>query len=574
MKDTDHKYCSILLDVLQAQGIKDIVASPGSRNAPLLISCSYRDDLNVQVIADERNAAFFALGMAMISRKPVVLICTSGTALYNYAPAVAEAYYQGIPLIVISADRPFYWIDQDDSQTLIQPEALGKIVKKSFDIPVECNNPELEWYVNRVANEVAILASAPKPGPVHVNIQIEAPISGTIEKEGSITRVINSISPVHHIHPSVLKELTQRLAGKRVLVVAGFMAPDDELNRQLMLFSSIPGVKILCETLSNLHLPGNPYAIDSVIAGLSDEMKERLRPDIVIAIGGALVSRMLKEFIRNTQPEVWTLGDSYFGIDCFKNLTLNLQVTPAIFFKAIYFSLKRHYHTKGNPDEHCRGYLPLWDEVKERQLILREEFVRNADWSELKAFNHILANLPRDYNLYLSNGTSVRYAQLFTENIPHASYSNRGVSGIDGTTATAAGCSLEYKGKTILISGDLSFAYSPGVMGLPMLPASFKIIVINNKGGGIFRFISPTRYIEHRDRYFCADPEVPVEKLAEAYGWNYYRAESEEELKVAFTNLLTDSQNAVLEVISDEEYSASLLRKYMRLTFEKGCEKK
>lgn len=569
MKETDHKYCSILLDVLQAQGVKNIVASPGSRNAPLLISCSYREDLNVQVIADERNAAFFALGMAMISRKPVALICTSGTALYNYAPAVAEAFYQGIPLIVISADRPFYWINQDDSQTLIQPEALAKIVKKSFNIPVECNNPELEWYVNRIANEAALLASAQKPGPVHINIQIEAPISGTLEKKDIMPRVINTITPLPHIHPSVLKELTQRLAGKRVLVVAGFMAPDDELNRQVMLFSALPGVKILCETLSNLHLPDNPYAIDSVIAGLSDEMKEMLRPDIVIAIGGALVSRMLKEFIRNMKPEVWTLGDSYFGTDCFKNLTLNLQVSPTIFFKAISHSLRRYYRTQGNPPQYCQDYLPQWNKVKECQLILRREFVKNADWSELKAFNHILSNLPRDYNLYLSNGTTVRYAQLFTENIPHGSYSNRGVSGIDGTTATAAGCSMEYKGKTILISGDLSFAYSPGVMGLPMLPTSFKIIVINNKGGGIFRFISPTRYIEHRDRFFCADPAIPVEKLAEAYDWNYYRAESEEELKVAYANFLADMRNAVLEVISDEEYSASILRKYMRLSFEK-----
>ncbi|MDE7412227.1 MAG: 2-succinyl-5-enolpyruvyl-6-hydroxy-3-cyclohexene-1-carboxylic-acid synthase [Muribaculaceae bacterium] len=558
MKDTDKIYCRILLDVFEAHGIQDVVASPGSRNAPILISISYRENLRCHVITDERNAAFTALGIAMVSRNPVVLICTSGTALYNYAPAIAEAYYQRIPLIVISADRPAQWIGQNDSQTLLQVNALQGIVKKEFDIPVENIDEEMNWYVNRIANEAVNVSGAGYPGPVHINIQFGNPLSNTIDRKVFPTRVVSVMDSSPILSFRMIQELKKRLEGKRILIVAGFMPPDNSLNKYLSLFASLPNVKLLCETISNLHISGNPYAIDSVIAGLQDSEKEKLRPDIVISIGGALISGMLKDFIRKASPEIWTLGDTSFEVDCFKNLTLNIRISPAIFFKTMYHPLKK-CDTSTAP-----GYRVLWDEVCGKQIAIRKKFVEDINWSELKAFRFILDNLPIQYNLFLSNGTSIRYAQLFTNCIPHASYANRGVSGIEGTNATAAGCALAYKGPTLLITGDMSFAYSPGIMGYA-LPPSFKIIVINNKGGGIFRFISPTRYIEHRDRFFCADPALPIEGLTQAYGWKYYSVDSEESMKRQFKDFLDYPSNTIMEIKIDEEYSASILRKYMRL---------
>ena len=565
MKDTDKVFCRILLDVLEAGGITDIVASPGSRNAPLLISCSYRDTFNTRVITDERTAAFVALGIATVSQRPVVLLCTSGTALYNYAPAIAEAFYQKLPLIVISADRPFQWIDQNDSQTLVQPGALEKIVKKSFDIPADSGNEELEWYVNRIANEALYIASGKDAGPVHINIQFEAPLSNTVEIVKEPPRLIETISPQPRFSPIQINNLTSRLFGKKILVVAGFQQPDAELNRFVSLFASLPGVKVMAETLSNLHLPGNPYAIDSVLAGLDREQKDALRPDIVISIGGALVSRMLKEYIREERPAIWSLGDSSPGIDCFKSLSLYIDTPPAFFFKALYLTLKKRYDKDSESSKKMRGYSSLWNRITSAQLSIRESFISECEWSELRAFRYILAHIPSSFNLFLSNGTCVRYAQLFTEQIPHASYSNRGVSGIEGTTATAAGCAMAYKGSTLLITGDMSFAYSPGVMGIEGLPDCFKIIVINNRGGGIFRFISPTRYIEHRDRFFCADPKGPCKGLAEAYEWTYFFADSEQALEENLNKFLHHPSKALLEIYSDEEYSASILRRFMRL---------
>lgn len=566
MKDSDKNYCRILLDVLEAGGVKDVVASPGSRNAPLLISCSYRQNLSTRVITDERTAAFVALGMAMVSRKPVVLICTSGTALYNYAPAIAEAFYQKVPLILISADRPFHWIDQNDSQTLVQPGALEKIVRKSFDIPVESSDSEMDWYVARIANETLnICRDSHCAGPVHINIQFNAPLSNTNEDIRSTPTLVEIITPPSRFSPTQMSEITSRLLGKKILVVAGFMPPDDELNSWISLFSELPGVKLLCETISNLHINGNQYAIDTVLAGLTRDQKKELRPDIVISIGGALVSRMLKEFIREMKPEVWTLADTYHGIDCFKALSLHIDIRPAAFFKAVTLTLKKKYKKDPEATQLTQPYTSSWAKAEEAQLDIRNKFIDQSDWSELKAFKYILQDIPRNFNLFLSNGTCVRYAQLFTTHVPHASYSNRGVSGIEGTNATAAGCAISYNGPTLLITGDMSFAYAPGIMGIDNLPPDFKIIVINNRGGGIFRFISPTRYIEHRDRFFCANPHVPVRGLAECYGWKYFRVESEEAVIVTFKEFLEYSGNAVLEIFSDEEYSASLLRKYMRL---------
>lgn len=558
MKDTDKEYCGVLLDLLYEHGVRELVLSPGSRNAPILLASFYRDKLKKQIICDERNAAFVALGKSLVSKRPVAVACTSGTALYNYAPAVAEAFYQKIPLIIISADRPFEWIGQNDSQTLIQPGALEKIVKASYDLPLDSEREDTSWYANRVINEAMITACSGIPGPVHINIRFDAPLSGTKERFETELRVVRQIKPFPYFHPEVLKDLAEKLKGKRIMVTAGFMAPDNGLNKSLAQFSELSQTVVLAETISNLHLSGNPYAIDTVLAGLSPEEKRNLFPDIVIAIGGAPISRMLKEFIRSDEKcEVWTLSDTSYDVDCFKKLSLHIEVSPEIFFKALYSRLKK--------DTHAPNYKEEWQKVKMEQLKGRKEFLEKTEWSELKAFEFIFSNIPSDWNLFLSNGTPIRYAQLFTQCLPHASYGNRGVSGIEGTTATAAGCALTYKGNTLLITGDMSFSYAPGVLGIKDLPAGFKIIVINNKGGGIFRFISPTRYTDCREEYFCADPEVPIEGLAKAYGWSYSRVESMQELEESFNSMLASKDKMILEIRTDEEYSASILRKYMRV---------
>lgn len=565
--DTADGNCRELLDVLMAQGVTTIVLSPGSRNTPLLIGASAREDLHKYMINDERTAAFIALGISLASHKPVALACTSGTALYNYAPAVAEAYYQRMPLIVISADRPMQWIGQDDSQTLIQPGALDKIVKKSFDIPARSVTPQLPegrmfddeqtWYVNRVANEAVLTATTGIPGPVHINIQLDNPLNRTVPYKKGNPRTVSYYESVRTLSPSLCEKAAKYLRNKKILVVAGFMQPDHNLNRALDWFLETSGAMLMAETISNLHIQRHERAfeIDSVLRLIHDYQKEQLKPDVIISIGGSLVSRKLKEFLRGCAgAEHWTLADTDLSADCFQRLERHFDSPPAAFFGRIGSEMRRWEHGSGH------SYHYAWMAVKE--LLIESQTTGVPTWSELLVFDHILDTMPDRWNLFLSNGTPVRYAQIMMKSMPHACYCNRGVSGIDGTNATAFGASLAYKGTTLLITGDMSFSYCPEILNLARLGGDLRIVVINNAGGGIFRFIDTTRNLPMRERYFCSDPQLPLRALAEAYGWRYLQAGSDEELADALPVLYT-SPRVLLEVTVDPQTSADTLRDYM-----------
>lgn len=291
--------------------------------------------------------------------------------------------------------------------------------------------------------------------------------------------------------PHQLRELALELSDKRVMVVAGFMGCDNELNKTLVNFSKLPNVTVLAETISNLHLDGHPYMVDSMLSGLTEEERQMLRPDIVISIGGALISRKLKNFLRDyVNISHWTLGDTDVSIDCFKHLDVHIDIAPCQFFRGIY-SMTKHLERK--------GIVSLQSDYRERCNELREKnsrkTIRYLRRQVGASSRHSTGSSQpfRNFNLFLSNGTCVRYAQILMDRLPHACYCNRGVSGIDGTNATAFGVSLEYKGPTVLVTGDMSFAYCPEVMHLRKLGGDLRIIVMNNAGGGIFRFIKTTQ---------------------------------------------------------------------------------
>lgn len=571
--DTANANSRELLDVLMAHGVGTIVLSPGSRNAPLLIAASARRKLRKHIITDERTAAFVALGIGIVSRKPVALACTSGTALYNYAPAVAEAFYQKVPLIVITADRPAQWIDQDDSQTLRQPGALCNIVKRSYDIYAEtgmstpCANPsyesEREWFVNRVANEAVITATSGQPGPVHINMQFGNPLNRTRAYTPGKPRIIRHIVPNNYLPSNLALEFVSHIEGKKVMVVAGFMPLDHKLQKALQAFLQLENVTLLAETLSNLHVGGHAYMIDSLLTAMSKQELESLRPDVVITIGGALISRKLKEYLRRSpETEHWTLGDTDVSVDCLQRLSTHIEVSPAKFFGGVESIIRSRLH-KGFTFK-APSYRNDWQTVRDRIWAANQERIKKIPFSELTALNAVFDSMPENCNLFLSNGTCVRYAQILTDKLPHACYCNRGVSGIDGTNATALGASIAYNGPTLLVTGDMSFAYCPEIMNLVYLGGDLKIVVVNNLGGGIFRFIPTTRDLDVtvRNEYFCADPMVQVYSLAKTYGWQYVSAESEEELQRGLEKLW-QSNSVIMEIKVDADWSAEILRRWL-----------
>ena len=579
--DTAKINCRVLFDVLTAHGLRAAVASPGSRNAPLLMALSARPQVKTRVVVDERTAAFVALGMAMTSDRPVMLCCTSGSALLNYAPAVAEAFHRHVPLIVVSADRPRRWIDQNDSQTMRQPGALRNIVKKSFDIPVsdgesvECGNPafdsEYEWYVNRIANEAWLTATSGIPGPVHINVQIDAPIGETAEaSDASAARKISIMEGPRTLTPEQYRELAASVIGKKILVVAGFMNPDSRLNKSLAEFLQLPQTAICAEPLSNLHLAGHPDAcVTDLVLTADDETIQSLRPDVIISIGGAVVSSRLKHFLRSCpDADCWTLGDTDSAVDCYQSLTLHIEADPGMFFRG-FASIVRWMKGHGTyTDESAASdYSEVWHNARHKAIKRANAYIGAAPWSELKAMDILMNAVPRRFNLFFSNGTAVRYAGLGMAPIPHACWCNRGISGIEGGNATAVGTAVCYAGPTILITGDMSFSYAPEIMGLDIVPDDFKIVVLNNGGGGIFRCIGATSGLPIREEMLCAPRQLPLEGLCRAYGWDYLHADSETALKAALPDLFGPGR-LLLEVSVDPSVSASVFTELFRQSFE------
>lgn len=548
----------IVASVLAVQGIRNAVVSPGSRNTPFILALDDEPGVRCHVVIDERSAAFIALGMAQVSRKPVLLCCTSGTALLNYAPAVAEAYYQGVPLIIVSADRPSEWIDQDDSQTLRQFEGLRNFVKASFDLPdFDIASEDLCWFANRTANDAFLTAVSGRPGPVHINMHFADPLSARHSAVGA-QRIITAPDMACTLSPRVMKELAKEASTKKILIVAGANFPSNRINRAVTVLSHLPNVAVWAESIANIHTPDIINCIDRTLLAI-DQADAAYKPDLVISFGGALVSRMAKAYLRKlSHVEHWSIAYRRDRLaDPFMHLSKVIETSPEVFLPHFANALCR-----------CRpsgNYADTWKEAAAAAATRHTAKVSKAQWSALRAFNYILPRIPAKMNLQLSNGTAIRYAQLIDSCRVHASYCNRGVSGIDGSTSTAIGAASVYSHPTVLISGDMSFAYDIGALASSCISTDFRIMVINNGGGEIFRFIRTTSALAQREHYFSVNPLLPLRELAEAYDFDYYRVDSEQSLKSQLNSFFAPSLSpAIMEIIVDADISAGILTEYFK----------
>lgn len=556
---SDKAVARTVAGVVRMAGIRDVVISPGSRNAPLTAAFAAEEEIHKCIIVDERIAAFVALGKAQASQKPVALVCTSGTAMLNYSPAIAEAFYQGLPLIVITADRPSQWIDQDDSQTIRQFAAMQNFVKGSYDLS-DAEGTDMQWLANRTVNDALIVATSGKPGPVHINVHLDAPLGGLVKREDEPHRLIKLITDRDSLPQEQINSLADKASGMKILLIAGFMQPDAKLNRAVRQFADLPNVTVMAETISNLHLEGDTASIDVALTDMTDEKRQQLAPDIVITIGGALISRKIKEYIRSLENvEHWSIGHNSTTVDCFRKLTLRIEASPAYVLRKMSAAMRKRL---------CSGsYKSLWEECRKQARTSADRFIASAPWSDLTALDEVFRLLPESLNLQLANGTSIRYAQLLTRRPVHATFCNRGVSGIDGCTTTAIGAASVTPRKTLLLTGDTAFCYDLSALSLSVIPADFKIILLNNSGGGIFRFIDSTRKLPILEECFCAPQNMPVEHLCKAFSFNYLRADSHESLKKNLPHFLhSDDRPQLLEIVTDPEVSASTLLAYMART--------
>lgn len=565
---TAHPACNILADLLIANGVKDVIISPGNRNVPLVMALVRRGEegLRCHPVIDERSAAFIGLGLSKQTDRPVAIVCTSGTALLNYAPAVAEAFYSRVPLIVVSADRPEEWIDQDDSQTLWQQNALSGFVKRAVDIPAHLGFDNGPWWARRMISDALAQALAGPRGPVHINVRIDTPLNSSATWMEGSTPSISTLAPKAHLPVSEMRRLGKPLRSPhKVMVIAGFHEPDARLNRALARMASLPNVVVLTETVSNLHSPLFISRIDSTLSTLSDDERQQLIPDTVITVGGALVSGKLKAWIRSlSETEHWYVGEGDRTVDCFRHLSMRIDMSPSIFMSQLASALSA-YPGDGGELTLC-DYARIWRSASQRAARIHSERIALAPWSTLKAFSILIPSIPRTANLHLSNGTSVRYAQLMDCSNFHRCECNRGVSGIDGSTSTALGASVGYRaGLTVLISGDMSFQYDIAALSSTLINNRLRMIVICNDGGEIFRFLGSTSRLPELERYLAGGTRLPLRDLCHGYGIEYSEASSEVQLREALEDFYSPCINArLLAVQTSGTDSAAALRDYFK----------
>lgn len=560
------------VEALAAYGVRHAVVSPGSRDIPLIIALEGDARLTKHVVIDERTAAFAALGISTASvdadgqYAPVALVCTSGTAVLNYAPAVAEAYYRGVPLIVISADRPAEWIDQDDSQTIRQNGVLDNIVKGGYCMAAEGGRNDA-WLYRRTLNDALRLALAPKRGPVHINIAFDEPLGGSVDSPAVKFEKIDSVAPVAELAPETMADAWNY---NRIMIVCGFMPPNPELSR-LLAHLSCKDVVIMREMQSNVDCrcsgEWGVHNVDATIAWMKAHHGDGCLPQLVITLGGALLSRHLKTMLRNCPGlEHWHVGHVDNTVDCFRHISRNYDCTPLQAVQAL-LTGEKAYDTYPKLKIDRQFYAEAWGKGSEEAENFTDRFGAAAPWSDFTAMSTIIADSQRQLrDLQLSNGTAVRYAQFFGPYTAGAVQCNRGVSGIDGSTSTAIGYAKVSDRPVTLVTGDMSAQYDLGALALSDIPATFRMIVLDNGGGGIFRFIGSTARLDEAvlQRYFDADVRLPLRELALGFGFDYFEAADAKQLISALTDMASCKRPAILRVVTDGRLSADVLRQFYK----------
>lgn len=534
-----------VLSICNQKNLKTIVISPGSRNAPLTIGFASDSSFKTYSIADERCAAFFALGIAQQTQQPVALVCTSGSALLNYYPAVAEAFYSQIPLVVISADRPSEKIDIGDGQTIRQQNVYANHILYSANL-TEAANASNDGLICE-AIDTAVL----KRGPVHINVPFEEPLYDVVDTMEVKPVITNLPVPAVALPPmdSFVKNWN---AASRKLILIGVEQTAVLPATLLDQLAQDPAVVILTEVTSNLHHPAIIHSIDTLITSFTEADFEAFKPDLLITFGGMVVSKRIKKFLRTYKAAAHWHIDPLRAYDTFGILSAHIETPVSTFFQALLplvTPVTSSYHSKAQ----------RW--FQER-LQKQEVFMKNVPYSDLKVYQHLLSQLPLNSVLQISNSAGIRYAQLFPIDASITVFCNRGTSGIDGCTSTAAGAAVGAQKPTVLITGDISFFYDSNALWNNYLPEDFKIVVMNNGGGGIFRILPGHRETPVFNTYFETSHQLNASHLAAMYGFEYEGVSDFETLESTYKNFLNSPKKGILEVFTPTSINEKMLKDF------------
>jgi len=568
-----------VITLCKAKNIKHIVLSPGSRNAPLTLGFTNDPFFKCYSIVDERCAGFFALGIAQQIKFPVALVCTSGSALLNYYPAISEAFYSHIPLVVLSADRPKYLINIGDGQTINQDDVFGKhnlfsislkqdlkeggsFDKRENTLPIfKSLENSLEKYLglqktvqenNEEKINEALNIAITESGPVHINCPFDEPL---YEMEETLS-VSPKVIPIPKIEPlnedyGLFSNIWK--SAKRKMVLVGVLAPNSIEQKYLDMLASDESVLVLTETTSNLHHNKFIPSIDKLIGALTSKSFEKLQPDVLITLGGLVVSKKIKKFLRAYKPKYhWHVG-LYRANDTFFSLSHFFKQSENSFFNSLF------KHTVLGPGNYRNYWLDMMQIRREKHLA----YMSQINYSDFKVFNNLVKTLPDHAQLQVGNSSAIRYTQLFDMNKNVTVFCNRGTSGIDGSTSTAIGAAVINKTQTVCITGDLSFFYDSNALWNNYIPSNFRIILINNGGGGIFRILLGPKNTENFDTFFETKHSLTAKYLCEMYSIDYERVIDEDELISNLETFYNESERPkLLEVFTPRGENDSILLNY------------
>jgi 2-succinyl-5-enolpyruvyl-6-hydroxy-3-cyclohexene-1-carboxylate synthase len=530
--------------------VKHIVISPGSRNAPLTIGFVNNPEFNCYSIADERCAAFFAMGIAQQIKKPVAIVCTSGSALLNYYPAFAEAFYSQIPLIVIAADRPLDKLDIGDGQTIRQQNVFTNHSLYNANLTEEASEQNL-FLINEAIN----MAIA-KRGPVHINVPFEEPLYETVTEGIKDIQTSDFIS----VNPSISVESIKEYApiwnsAKKKLILVGVNEPNSIQEDVIQFLAKDESVVVMTETTSNLHHPTFISSIDTLITPFTDEDFLDFQPDILITFGGMVVSKRIKSFLRNYQPKHHWHIDPLRAYDTFGCLTKHFEVSPNCFFNSFFpylETVESDYATK------AAAIIAI-------RRLKHKDYLTRIPFSDFKVFERIIQSLPRQSQLQISNSSAIRYAQLVQIDPTIEVFCNRGTSGIDGSTSTAIGAAVVNEKQTILITGDISFLYDSNALWNNYIPKNLKIIIINNGGGGIFRILPGHDETPVFNTFFETSHCLTATHLATMYQLDYFTAHNEITLEQSLTRFYAQNERpSILEIFTPTRENDKILLNYFK----------
>lgn len=541
--------------IYAALGVKKAVLSPGSRCAPLAISFARNPKIETLTISDERSAAFIALGIAQQENTPVVIICTSGTAAMNYGPAMAEAYLQNIPLLVLTADRPVEWVGQQDGQTIYQNGLHSLHTKKSYQLPIDYSHSDAVWHIHRIASESFNLSTRYPQGPVHLNIPIREPFypaKHTVLDFEKDIKVIEEESNEFSLSNTVKEQLKALLnSQEKVLVVGGQDRVNSLLNQEL----SRLAYPIVNDVISNLHSVDHTINHqDLFLQQLTSDQSKRLQPDFLITFGKSVISKQLKLFLRKNKPKHhWHIQKDGEVADTFQSLTKVIRCNELSFFQSL---------NSITQTEKKFQFKEFWLEKSRNTATIIQSFFQKATFNEAEIVKKVLEALPDGCHLHLANSMAVRYANyvgITQKNIEV--FANRGTSGIDGSVSTAVGHAISDRSKlNVLITGDLSLFYDRNAFWNNYLPSNFKIVLLNNHGGVIFKMIDGPAKQPEADEYFQTKQTLNANFLAQEMNLNYLFTKEWKSFDSDLNSFLEEKNQCFLwEIESISENSVSTI---------------